>query len=500
MTARKNKAPISPLNPRGDCLKVTLMNASVIFKCLVGLQLALMMAAGHASAAVVLTNRFQLRRPPGKPNIIFIMADDLGYGDLGCYGQKKISTPRIDQLAADGIRFTSCYAGSTVCAPSRCALMTGLHTGHARIRGNANVSLEASDLTVAEILKKAGYRTGIFGKWGLGNEGMPGTPNKKGFDEWRGFLDQTLAHNYYPDYIWANEEKIRLPQNENNQKGQYVHDMFSVAAVNFIRINQYRPFFLYLAYTIPHANNEAFRATGNGMEVPEQRQYAGEKWPEPEKNKAAMISRMDLHVGKIMETLQTYGLDQDTIVFFTSDNGPHKEGGNDPKFFESQGGLRGIKRDLYEGGIRVPMIVRWPSKIKAGTVSDFPWAFWDFLPTAADIAKVKLSEKMDGISVLPALLGNEEEQKPHEFFYWEFHEGGSKQAVRMGDWKAVRLAPGKPVELFNLRTDLAESENVAAKNPAVVAKIDEYLKIARTESEQWPLKEPPAKKAPAAKP
>jgi len=234
------------------------------------------------------------------------------------------------------------------------------------------------------------------------------------------------------------------------------------------------------------------------MEVPDQGIYEKENWPAPEKNKAAMISRLDLHVGKIMETLQKYKLDGQTIVFFTSDNGPHKEGGNDPKFFDSQGGLRGIKRDLYEGGIRVPMIVRWPGKIKAGAASDFPWAFWDFLPTAAEIIKAKSPKDIDGISVLPTLLGKDAEQKQHDFFYWEFHENGSKQAVRMGDWKAVRLAPGNPLELYDLKTDLGETNNIAGTNPEIISRVEDYLKSARTESEAWPLKSPPAKKAAAA--
>ena len=451
------------------------------------------------SAAVALdTNRLQrLQRPANRPNVIFILADDLGYGDLGSYGQKKIKTPHLDQLAAEGMRFTSCYAGSTVCAPSRCTLLTGLHTGHARIRGNANAALGPDDLTVSEIFKKAGYRTAIFGKWGLGDEDSAGTPNKKGFDDWRGFLNQTHAHNYYPEYIWSNQEKFPLPLNQDGGKQQYVHDLFSVAAVNFIRIYHNQPFFLYLAYTIPHANNEEFKKSGNGMEIPDAGDYANEKWPEPEKNKAAMISRLDLHVGKIMETLRTNRVDQDTIVFFASDNGPHKEGGNDPAFFESHGGLRGIKRDLYEGGIRIPMIVRWPGKIKAGSTSDLPWAFWDFLPTATDILKVTTPTNIDGLSVLPTLLGHDADQKQHEFLYWEFHENGSKQAVRMGDWKGVRLAPGAALELYNLKSDLHETNNVAAKNPEIVARIEDYLKTARSESKEWPLKAPPPKKVAA---
>jgi len=424
----------------------------------------------------------------GKPNIVFILADDLGYGDLGCYGQKKIKTPNLDRLAAEGMRFTQCYAGSTVCAPSRAVLMTGLHTGHARIRGNAKVPLEPGDVTVAEVLQRVGYATCALGKWGLGDAGTSGHPNRQGFAEWYGFLDQTLAHNYYPESLWRNERERPLARNANGQNGEYAHDAFTTAALNFLRVNAPRPFFLYLAYTIPHANNELGQKTGNGMEVPSQDAYAQEKWPEPEKNKAAMISRLDHDVGKLLDRLKELKLDESTVVFFSSDNGPHKEGGVDPKFFESSGPLRGIKRDLYEGGIRVPMIVRWPGRVPAGAVSDQMFAFWDFLPTAAELAGTMPPEKLDGISVLPTLLGRKQTNQ-HEHLYWEFHEKGFHQAVRKGDWKAVRHGSQGSLELYNLKTDLAEKENVAATNPEIVAKIEAYLATARTESKDWPIKD-----------
>jgi len=438
-------------------------------------------------------------KPQHKPNIIFILADDLGYGDVGCFGQRKIKTPSLDRMADEGMRFTSVYAGSTVCAPSRCALMTGKHTGHGWIRGNSTLALRPEDVTVGEVLKQAGYRTGVIGKWGLGLEGSTGVPGKKGFDEWFGYLDQHHAHNYYPEFLWrsdsqGNERRVLLEKNQNGQKGKYSHDYFTFTALNFLNINKDQPFFLYLAYTIPHANNELNRETGNGMETPDDSPYRNEPWPQPEKNKAAMITRLDRDVGILLSKLKDLKIDDNTIVFFSSDNGPHKEGGNDPDYFESRGPLRGIKRDLYEGGIRAPTIVRWPGKIKAGVVSDFPWAFWDFLPTAAEIAGAKPPPNIDGISILPTLLG-QKQTKQHEFFYWEFHERGSKQAVRMGDWKAVRLLPGQPLELYNLKTDLGEKENVASKNPEVVAKIEAYLKTARTESAQWTLKAAPAEKA-----
>jgi len=427
---------------------------------------------------------------PRAPNIILILADDLGYGELGCYGQKKIKTPNLDKLATDGIRFTQCYAGTTVCAPSRSSLMTGQHTGHTRIRGNNAYPLQAGDVTVAEVLKKARYQTGLIGKWGLGLEYTTGTPNKKGFDEFYGFLSQTAAHAYYPTNIWRNDSIILMEENDGDKKSTYIHDKFTLAATNFIHINRKFPFFLYLAYTAPHANNEWGRKTGNGMEVPNDEPYSKENWPQPEKNKAAMITRMDRDIGKLLQFIKGYGLDTNTVIFFTSDNGSHKEGGVDPNFFASSGPLRGIKRDMYEGGIRVPMIVRWTGTIRPGQVSDFPWAFWDFLPTAAEIAgaKNKVPPNIDGESILPTLLGKS--QKPHEFLYWEFHEKGSKQAVRMGDWKAVRLALGQPLELYDLKTDLSETNNVAATNPDMVEKIEAYLKTARTESPRWPLKSP----------
>ncbi len=444
---------------------------------------------------------------PRRPSIIFILADDLGYGDLGCYGQTKIRTPHLDKLAAEGIRFTSFYAGSTVCAPSRCALMTGLHTGHALVRGNAKIALGPDDLTVAELLRTAGDHTGLVGKWGLGNEGTTGVPQKKGFDEFVGYLDQTHAHDYYTDHLWrydhatGHEGQTILYENRGGKAGNYTHDLFTAAALNFVRynkpdqFNQYRPFFLYLAYTIPHANNEEGNRTGNGMQVPSDAPYSSQPWPQPEKNKAAMITRLDADVGKLMDQLESLKIADSTIVFFTSDNGPHKEGGVDPKFFESSGPLRGIKRDLYEGGIRVPLIMRWPGKIKPGQVSDLPWAFWDFLPTAAEIARAKPPEHVDGLSMLPALLGQPQTNQ-HQFLYWEFHERGFQQAARMGDWKAVRPQAGEPLELYNLKADLGEKENVAEKNPEIVAKMEEYLKTARTESELWPIKLANEKKAP----
>jgi arylsulfatase A-like enzyme len=427
------------------------------------------------------------------PNIIFILADDLGYGDLGCYGQKMIQTPRLDQLAKQGMRFTQFYAGSTVCAPSRCALMTGLHTGHCRVRGNALVPLQPGDVTVATLLKRAGYATALIGKWGLGEPGSTGVPSLHGFDYFFGYLNQHHAHNSWPDYLWRNDKKILYPDNVQGKpniaakKAVYSHGLFTEEALGFVEQNKDRPFFLYLSYTLPHANNERGREEGNGMEVPSDEPYTKMPWPQAQKNHAAMITLLDRDVGRLLDRLRDLGLDENTIVIFTSDNGPHREGGADPSFFRSSGGLRGFKRSLHEGGIRVPMLVRWSGKIKEGTTSDHAGAFWDFLPTACEAAGVKAPAGHDGISFLPALLGKGD-QKRHEFLYWEFHEGGTAQGVRTGDWKAVRKKVGGPLELYDLRTDLGEQHDVATQQPDVVARIEAYLRTARTESDHWPIK------------
>jgi arylsulfatase A-like enzyme len=439
---------------------------------------------------------------PAPPNIIYIMADDLGYGDLGCYGQQEISTPNIDRLAAQGIRFTDHYSGSTVCAPSRCCLMTGLHTGHSYIRGNREVkpmgqeSLPQGTVTVAKLLGQEGYRTGLCGKWGLGAPGSEGHPNRQGFDYFFGYLCQRHAHNSYPEYLFENERQVALEGNEMPEpkrgdgagvaavKQTHSHDVISSKALDFIRDNSNDPFFLYFSPTIPHANNEA---GDHGMEVPEQGQYSDRDWPEQQKNMAAMVSRLDRDVGRVLDLLDELGIADNTVVFFTSDNGPHREGGNDPDYFNSNGPLRGIKRDLYEGGIRVPMIARWPGRITAGSVTGHASAFWDFLPTACEIAGAACPSGLDGISYLPALGGSE--QREHEYLYWEFHEGGgTSQAVRSGHWKGVRKNPSSALELYDLRDDTGEQKNLAGQNEETVSRLVKYLSDAREKSEIWQLK------------
>ncbi|MEX2428824.1 MAG: arylsulfatase [Bacteroidales bacterium] len=440
-----------------------------------------------------------------KPNIIYILADDLGYGDIGAYGQTEIQTPNLDKMAEKGIRFTQHYSGSTVCAPSRCVLMTGLHTGHAKIRANSSLPLSEEDVTVGNLLQDAGYKTGVIGKWGLGELNTTGHPNKQGFDYFFGYLSQLRAHNFYPDYLWRNTEKVPLDNEvvyvqEGKLKGrgsaaveknEYSHDLFTADALNFVEESADEPFFLYLAYTIPHTNNEHWLVDEHGMEVPDYGQYADKDWPDAQKGLAAMITLMDRDIGKIKEKLEKLGIDKNTLVIFTSDNGPHSEGENDPKFFNSSGGLRGQKRDLYEGGIRVPMIAYWPETIEPGQTSDHISAHWDFLPSACDLAGIEAPDNIDGISFMPELLG--EEQAEHKALYWEFNlpNKGGKQAVRKGKWKLVKLDildPSKTrLELYNLENDRAEQQDVSEQYPEVLAEMKKLLETERTESELFPL-------------
>jgi arylsulfatase A-like enzyme len=424
-----------------------------------------------------------------RPNIVFIMADDLGYGDLGCYGQKRILTPNIDRLAAEGMRFTQAYAGSTVCAPSRCCLHTGKHTGHARVRGNikipGEVPLEPGDVTVAEVLKQAGYRTGIFGKWALGLLGSTGYPLDQGFEEFFGFFSQSHAHSYYPEHLLDGRGALQLVGNTGTQKKDYAPDVIHRRALAFLdRQRAGEPFFLYVPMTIPHTNNELGRDTQNGQEVPEDAPYTSESWPQVEKNFAAMVTRMDRQVGEIVEAVRAKGLEEDTIFFFTSDNGAHQEGGHKADFFQSSGPLRGVKRDLYDGGIRVPMIARWKGRIRPGQTSEQVWAFWDFLPTAAELAGAAAPGGIDGVSLAPTLLGQGTQQQ-HEYLYWEFHERTFAQAVRMGRWKAVRWKTA--VELYDVTQDPGERTDVAGQHPEVVARALAIFQSARVDHPLFPV-------------
>ncbi|GGZ92078.1 arylsulfatase [Algibacter mikhailovii] len=453
-----------------------------------------------------------------KPNIIYILADDLGYGDLSCYGQTKFKTPHIDKLASKGMLFTQHYSGSTVCAPSRSSLMTGMHTGHTIIRGNkvrknktmlleGQYPMPDSTFTMAEMLKKKGYKTGVFGKWGLGFPGSEGDPINQGFDTFFGYNCQRLGHNYYPYHLWSNKDSITLTGNAGRKNEVYGPELIHEKTLQFIEDNKKEPFFLYVSSIIPHAELMApekaikkFR--GNFMpektfegvdDGPEYRNGPYGSQNECHATFAAMVSILDEQVGEIMDKVKTLGIEEHTIIIFTSDNGPHKEGGADPVFFNSNGGLKGFKRDLYEGGIRVPMIVSWPKKIKANTKTDHISAFWDIFPTLGAVVNAKTPTNIDGISFLPTLLNNTEQQNQHEYLYWEFHEKGGRQAVRKGNWKAVKYNVLKqsdsPIELYNLSNDIKEANNLATENPEVVKEMESIINTARTSSSIFTFKQ-----------
>ncbi len=413
-----------------------------------------------------------------KPNIIFILADDLGYGDVGCYGQQQIKTPNIDSLAKQGVRYTSCYAGCAVSAPSRCCLMTGMHTGHAFIRGNLETGAEgqqpiaASEITVAEILKSAGYTTGLIGKWGLGMNNTEGDPARHGFDYYCSVLCQRQAHNHFTSNIYENGVLV------SPRPTVWQDDLFKDKALQFLTNNKDRPFFLYLAYCSPHAN----------VEVPDTTPYTTTSWTPVEKCFAAMVTRLDSNVGAVVAHIRQLGLDTNTIIFFASDNGPHSEGGHSSTYFNSNGNLRGMKRDVWDGGIRVPMIARWTGKIQPGRVSDFVWAFWDFLPTAAELAGTKAPRGLDGISVLPDILGNA--QTPHTYFYWEFSEGTPKQAIRKDSLKAVRIWPTVQPAIYNIVRDTAEATDLAGSySAAYIDTVKRIMNIVRFPSGVFPRTE-----------
>jgi arylsulfatase A-like enzyme len=423
-----------------------------------------------------------------RPNFVFILADDLGYGDLSCYGQSRIETPNLDRLAKTGIRYTQAYSGSTVCAPSRCCLMTGKHTGHATVRGNKKpeVGLLRDEPTVASLLQGAGYKTALFGKWGLGGPGVYSVPNDHGFDEFHGFHDQQHAHNSFTEHLWDNRHEKLLTENWFNGRKTFVNDLFTQRALKFIGQQQAAdPFFLYLPYTIPHANNERGRIDANGMDAPDLGIYKDKPWPEVERAFAASITRLDTQIGDVVQTLETRGLIDNTLIIFTSDNGPHQEGNHSAKFFESSGAVRGMKRDLYDGGIRVPAIANWRGRTAPGQVSDAPWAFWDILPSFCAMAGVKAPAGIDGLDIRPTLLEGKTVARDH--FYWEFHEGGFAQAVRQGEWKLVRQKPKFELELFRLSDDPRELKNLAAQYPDVVKRMSGLFKTARTVNSNWPV-------------
>ena len=433
-----------------------------------------------------------------KPNIVFILADDLGYGDVGCFGQEKIKTPRLDRMAAEGMRLTSHYAGHSVCSPSRCALMTGFHMGHASVTGNGG-RLKASDVTVAMLLKDAGYRTCMVGKWGLfGRPGHPGSPNNKGFDHFFGFDNQGFAHFYYPEYLWRNDQKVLYPKNHNLRvngeyrkgAGTYSHDELVREALGWVRRNREHPFFLYVPFCIPHAELtvpadsmapylklgwpetpriEGVGNTGGGKNAgygsQYTRGYCGQSHPHAAY--AGMVSRMDRSVGMILDLLEELGLASHTLVLFSSDNGPSPEGGQTLAFFKSSGPLSGHKRSMHEGGLRVPTIARWPGRIKAGSVSDHPSAFWDFLPTACDVAGIDPPDKIDGISYLPELLGDTDGQEKHTYLYWPW-------AIRVGKWKLHPRGRDR-FALYDLENDIGEKRDVAAEHPELVERYGRFF-------------------------
>lgn len=454
------------------------------------------------------------------PNIVFILADDFGYGDLGSYGQKIIATPYLDRLAAEGIRFTQFYAGNTVCAPSRSVLMTGRHMGHTTVRGNAGArgliaqTLNPDDVTFATLLKQAGYATGLVGKWGLGESDSTGAPWRHGFDYFFGFLNQTHAHNHFPDHLWRYDARspqagLRVAlQNDLVPLGsapgagyatkrlEYANDLFFNEARAFVERHRAQPFLLFLSLTVPHANNERARALGDGQEVPDYGGYAQMPWKDALKGQAAMITRMDAGVGKIMEQLRALGLDENTVVLFSSDNGPHREGGPDyaPEFFDASGPLRGIKRDLTEGGIRVPFIVRWPGVVAPGQVSPHVGYFGDLLATFADLAGTAVGGTHDGHSLVPLLRGQPERQGRHDYLYWEFYERTFRQAVLFeGRWKGIRAQmDDRTFELYDLHEDLGETHNLAAAHPDLVKRLAAVMAEAHVPNAHWSFQRPTA--------
>lgn len=463
-----------------------------------------------AVAAMTLTScvtaNEQSRHDKENPNIIFILADDLGYADLSCLGQKKFSTPNIDSLAAQGMMFTQHYSGSSVSAPSRSCLITGQHTGHTVIRGNKELPVEgqhplpSDTYTIFKMLKDNGYKTSVFGKWGLGAPNTEGAPENQNVDEFFGFNCQRLSHSYYPYHLWHNENKIMLDGNKGKGEECYAPYLIHDEAIDFIKENRDTTFFMWYTSIIPHAElkvpKDVLKQFVGHPNFDEEKAFVGCDDGEYYKNAgygsqqythatfAAMISILDRHVGEICSTLDSLGIADNTIIIFTSDNGPHFEGGADPDFFDSNGELRGYKRDLYEGGIRVPFIVKWNNVVDKNSKSEHISAFWDFLPTVADIIDAELPDNIDGISYLPSLIGKDK-QEEHDYLYWEFHENNGRQAIRKGDWKAVKydVHNNGKIELYDLSADLSETNDLSGAYPEKVAEFDSLMKVSRTESE-----------------
>ena len=442
--------------------------------------------AGLAVAGRSTAENIQMRT--SRPNIIFILADDLAMGDVGCFGQKKIKTPNLDRMAAEGMKFTQLYAGTSVCAPSRASLMTGLHMGHCPVRANREIRggegqmpLPADVPTVAQMLKSAGYSTACTGKWGLGMFDTTGSPLKKGFDHFFGYNCQRHAHSYFPSYLYSDDKRIELDGKT------YAQNLIADDTLKWVRDHADGPFFLYCAFTLPHGR----------YEIDDLGEYASNDWDNQLKTYAAMVTRLDTDVGRLLGLLKELKLDETTIVIFSAgDNGssfsPESRIG---KFFEqaTEKQFRGYKRMMYEGGLRQGGLVRWPGKVPAGKVCDEPWAFWDLFPTCAELAGTKVPDKaqVDGLSIVPALMGGEMPKRPS--FYWELHEPHFMQAARFGDWKAVRPSPGAPVEIYNLKADPGEKNDLASSKPDILAKAEEILKKARVDSPDWPVKVPEEK-------
>ncbi len=434
-----------------------------------------------------------------KPNIIFILSDDIAQGDLGCYGQKLIQTPNLDRMAAEGTRYLQAYCGTSVCAPSRSSVMTGLHMGHCPIRANREIQPEgqmpmpAGTFTVAQLLKSQGYATACIGKWGMGMFDTSGSPFKLGFDHFYGYNCQRHAHSYFPTYLYNDDRRFELPGNTGRGVGQtYAQNLIADETLRWVRANKGHPFFLFYAVTLPHGR----------FEIDDQGLYKDKPWTEMQKNYAAMVTRLDSDIGRLLDLLKELDIDENTVVFFAGDNGssfnPDSEIGR--LFDQTMGGkLRGFKRGMYEGALRQAALVRWPGQVPAGRVTEEPWAFWDFLPTAAELAGTPLPEgvKTDGLSLVSFLKGGPAPQR--EYFYWELHEGRPIQAIRFGDWKAVRNGPSASIELYDLATDSGETTDLAGQRPDLVAKAESLIKKARVDDPNWPFVErSKAKKKPKA--